>query len=129
MWRFSLYVNKHLRYELVYQGWSMLCFTCHVLSSDFWFWVGNRTGGLIDILENKAHFTGSFTLKGSFWYFMMSCSLWFIQACIYLLFLVSFPRLKYSISVVADKGLKKALFTSSRLKKGEVLYLETHSKR
>ncbi|KAL3369685.1 hypothetical protein AABB24_010172 [Solanum stoloniferum] len=39
------------------------------------------------------------------------------------------PWLKYSISVVADKGLKKALFTSSRLKKGEVLYLETHSKR
>ncbi|KAJ8540222.1 hypothetical protein K7X08_030141 [Anisodus acutangulus] len=39
------------------------------------------------------------------------------------------PWLKYSISVVADKGLKKTLFTSSRLKRGEVLYLETHSKR
>lgn len=39
------------------------------------------------------------------------------------------PWLKYSISVVADKGLKKPLYTSARLKKGEVLYLETHSKR
>ncbi|GAB4855777.1 hypothetical protein Ancab_024422 [Ancistrocladus abbreviatus] len=39
------------------------------------------------------------------------------------------PWLKYSISVVADKGLKKPLFTSARLKKGEVLYLETHSCR
>ncbi|XP_031099053.1 uncharacterized protein LOC116003010 [Ipomoea triloba] len=39
------------------------------------------------------------------------------------------PWLKYSISVVADKGLKKPLFTSSRLKKGEVLYLETHTRR
>ncbi|KAK9162092.1 hypothetical protein Syun_002994 [Stephania yunnanensis] len=36
-------------------------------------------------------------------------------------------RIKYSISVVADKGLKKPLYTSARLKKGEVLYLETHS--
>ncbi|XP_051140373.1 uncharacterized protein LOC127257893 [Andrographis paniculata] len=39
------------------------------------------------------------------------------------------PWLKYSISVVADKGLKKSLFTSARLKKGEVLYVETHSRR
>ncbi|KAJ0984183.1 hypothetical protein J5N97_002539 [Dioscorea zingiberensis] len=39
------------------------------------------------------------------------------------------PWLKYSISVVADKGLKKPLHTSARLKKGEVLYLETHFKR
>ncbi|KAL3524600.1 hypothetical protein ACH5RR_012972 [Cinchona calisaya] len=39
------------------------------------------------------------------------------------------PWLKYSVSVVADKGLKKPLYTSSRLKKGEVLYLETHSCR
>ncbi|KAG2300786.1 hypothetical protein Bca52824_037258 [Brassica carinata] len=39
------------------------------------------------------------------------------------------PWIKYSISVVADKGLKKPLFTSARLKKGEVLYLETHSSR
>jgi len=38
-------------------------------------------------------------------------------------------RIKYSISIVADKGLKKPLFTSARLKKGEVLYLETHSCR
>ncbi|CAL0321088.1 unnamed protein product [Lupinus luteus] len=36
------------------------------------------------------------------------------------------PWIKYSISVVADKGLKKPLYTSARLKKGEVLYLETH---
>ncbi|XP_019452366.1 PREDICTED: uncharacterized protein LOC109354365 [Lupinus angustifolius] len=36
------------------------------------------------------------------------------------------PWIKYSISVVADKGLKKLLYTSARLKKGEVLYLETH---
>ncbi|CAN1342668.1 hypothetical protein LINPERPRIM_LOCUS39536 [Linum perenne] len=39
------------------------------------------------------------------------------------------PWIKYSISVVADKGLKKSLYTSARLKKGEVLYLETHSCR
>ncbi|KAG5377162.1 hypothetical protein IGI04_041758 [Brassica rapa subsp. trilocularis] len=39
------------------------------------------------------------------------------------------PWIKYSISAVADKGLKKPLFTSARLKKGEVLYLETHSSR
>ncbi|KAL2236242.1 UNVERIFIED_CONTAM: Transcriptional regulatory protein rxt3 [Sesamum indicum] len=38
------------------------------------------------------------------------------------------PWLKYSISAVADKGLKKSLFTSARLKKGEVLYVETHSR-
>ena len=38
-------------------------------------------------------------------------------------------RIKYSISIVADKGLKKPLYTSARLKKGEVLYLETHSCR
>jgi hypothetical protein len=41
-----------------------------------------------------------------------------------------FPfRLKYSISIVADKGFKKSLYTSARLKKGEVIYLETHFKR
>ncbi|CAO2836541.1 unnamed protein product [Amaranthus hypochondriacus] len=39
------------------------------------------------------------------------------------------PWIKYSISVVADKGLKKPLYTSARLKKGEVLYLETHTRR
>ncbi|XP_039132050.1 uncharacterized protein LOC120268859 isoform X1 [Dioscorea cayenensis subsp. rotundata] len=39
------------------------------------------------------------------------------------------PWLKYSISAVADKGLKKPFHTSARLKKGEVLYLETHFKR
>ncbi|CAA0839288.1 Unknown protein [Striga hermonthica] len=39
------------------------------------------------------------------------------------------PWLKYSISAVADKGLKKSQFTSARLKKGEVLYVETHSRR
>ncbi|KAL3633196.1 hypothetical protein CASFOL_022958 [Castilleja foliolosa] len=39
------------------------------------------------------------------------------------------PWLKYSISAVADKGLKKSLFTYARLKKGEVLYVETHSRR
>ncbi|KAG1368085.1 hypothetical protein COCNU_14G005530 [Cocos nucifera] len=39
------------------------------------------------------------------------------------------PWLKYSISIVADKGLKKPLYTSARLKKGEVLYLETHYNR
>ncbi|KAA8522644.1 hypothetical protein F0562_012995 [Nyssa sinensis] len=39
------------------------------------------------------------------------------------------PWIKYSISIVADKGLKKPLYTSARLKKGEVLYLETHSRR
>ncbi|XP_004495444.1 uncharacterized protein [Cicer arietinum] len=39
------------------------------------------------------------------------------------------PWIKYSISIVADKGLKKPLYTSARLKKGEVLYLETHTSR
>lgn len=47
---------------------------------------------------------------------------------IYFMFLNCF-RLKYSIGMVADKGLKKAAFTSARLKKGEVLYLETHKNR
>lgn len=39
------------------------------------------------------------------------------------------PWIKYSISIVADKGLKRPLYTSARLKKGEVLYLESHSCR
>ncbi|CAD6265570.1 unnamed protein product [Miscanthus lutarioriparius] len=39
------------------------------------------------------------------------------------------PWLKYSISIVADKGLKKSLYTSARLKKGEVIYLETQFNR
>ncbi|XP_014513739.1 uncharacterized protein LOC106772092 isoform X1 [Vigna radiata var. radiata] len=39
------------------------------------------------------------------------------------------PWIKYSISIVADKGLKRPLYTSARLKKGEVLYLETHLSR
>ncbi|CAA6673598.1 unnamed protein product [Spirodela intermedia] len=39
------------------------------------------------------------------------------------------PWVKYSINFVADKGLKKPLYTSARLKKGEVIYLETHFKR
>lgn len=30
---------------------------------------------------------------------------------------------------MADKGLKKSLYTSARLKKGEVIYLETHYNR
>jgi hypothetical protein len=30
---------------------------------------------------------------------------------------------------VADKGFKKSLYTSARLKKGEVIYLETHFNR
>ncbi|KAL1569470.1 U1 small nuclear ribonucleoprotein 70 kDa-like [Salvia divinorum] len=39
------------------------------------------------------------------------------------------PWLKYSISAVADKGPKRSHFTSTRLKKGEVLYVETHFRR
>nr|XP_043610372.1 uncharacterized protein LOC122582085 [Erigeron canadensis] len=39
------------------------------------------------------------------------------------------PWIKYSISAIADKGLKKPLFTSARLKKGEVLYLESRIRR
>ncbi|KAL8260295.1 hypothetical protein R6Q59_028248 [Mikania micrantha] len=35
------------------------------------------------------------------------------------------PWIKFSISAIADKGLKKPSFTSARLKKGEVLYLES----
>lgn len=43
--------------------------------------------------------------------------------------MLDLDRMKYSITVVADKGLKKPQYTSARLKKGEVLYLETHSIR
>eukprot|EP00249_Psilotum_nudum_P017173 c26193_g1_i1 orf=586-1716(-) len=39
------------------------------------------------------------------------------------------PWMKYSMSIVADKGLKKSQYTSARLKKGEVLYVETHRNR
>eukprot|EP01018_Ginkgo_biloba_P023775 Gb_35031 [translate_table: standard] len=39
------------------------------------------------------------------------------------------PWMKYSISIVADRGLKKSQYTSARLKKGEVLYVETHTNR
>ncbi|XP_042021028.1 uncharacterized protein LOC121768556 [Salvia splendens] len=39
------------------------------------------------------------------------------------------PWLKYSMNAVADKGPKKSHFTSARLKKGEVLYVETHYRR
>ncbi|KAG6737216.1 hypothetical protein POTOM_058729 [Populus tomentosa] len=35
-------------------------------------------------------------------------------------------NIKHSISFVADKGLKKPLYSSARLNKGGVLYLETH---
>jgi hypothetical protein len=38
-------------------------------------------------------------------------------------------RLKYSMSIVADRGLKKSQYTSARLKKGDVLYMETHRHR
>jgi len=38
-------------------------------------------------------------------------------------------RAKYHMSIVADRGLKKSQFTSARLKKGEVLYVETHALR
>ncbi|GAQ81795.1 hypothetical protein KFL_000910150 [Klebsormidium nitens] len=39
------------------------------------------------------------------------------------------PWLKYSLSAVADRGLKPSQFTSSRLKKGDVLYVETQTSR
>ncbi|CAK9189453.1 unnamed protein product [Sphagnum troendelagicum] len=39
------------------------------------------------------------------------------------------PWLKYSMSIVADRGLKKSQYTSARLKKGDVLYMETHRHR
>eukprot|EP00850_Spirogloea_muscicola_P003978 SM000016S01966 [mRNA] locus=s16:971372:975549:- [translate_table: standard] len=39
------------------------------------------------------------------------------------------PWLKYGLSVVADRGLKQSQFTSARLKKGDVLYLESHCTR
>ncbi|KAD3336658.1 hypothetical protein E3N88_32177 [Mikania micrantha] len=39
------------------------------------------------------------------------------------------PWIKFSISAIADKGLKKPSFTSARLKKGEVLYLESPTRR
>ncbi|KAG0551374.1 hypothetical protein BDA96_01G417700 [Sorghum bicolor] len=39
------------------------------------------------------------------------------------------PWLKYNISIVADKGLEKSLYTFARLKKGEVIYLETNFDR
>lgn len=58
-------------------------------------------------------------------YFLHLILLFFTHHKSWLLFI----RIKYSISIVADKGLKKSLYTSARLKKGEVLYLETHSCR
>ncbi|CAA6663391.1 unnamed protein product [Spirodela intermedia] len=39
------------------------------------------------------------------------------------------PWVKYSVNAVSDKGPKKPLYTSARLKKGEVLYVETHVNR
>ncbi|KAL2635097.1 hypothetical protein R1flu_006576 [Riccia fluitans] len=39
------------------------------------------------------------------------------------------PWLKYNMNIVADKGLKKSQYTSARIKKGDVLYVETHSNR
>ncbi|XP_017256793.1 uncharacterized protein LOC108226362 [Daucus carota subsp. sativus] len=39
------------------------------------------------------------------------------------------PWIMYSINAVADRGLEKPLFTSARLKMGEVLYLENHACR
>lgn len=39
------------------------------------------------------------------------------------------PWLKYSMNIVADKGLKKSQYTSARLKKNDVLYVETHFHR
>jgi hypothetical protein len=33
------------------------------------------------------------------------------------------------MSIVADRGLKKSQYTSARLKKGDVLYVETHRHR
>ncbi|KAG0581184.1 hypothetical protein KC19_4G230700 [Ceratodon purpureus] len=39
------------------------------------------------------------------------------------------PWAKYSMSIVADRGLKKSQYTSARLKNGEVLYVETHVHR
>lgn len=39
------------------------------------------------------------------------------------------PWMKYSMSIVADRGLKKSQYTSARLRKGEVLYVETHRNR
>ncbi|XP_020597270.1 uncharacterized protein LOC110037049 [Phalaenopsis equestris] len=39
------------------------------------------------------------------------------------------PWIKYSVSIVADRGMRKPLYTSARLKKGEVLYLETQFNR
>lgn len=38
------------------------------------------------------------------------------------------PWMKYSVSLVADQGFKRSLWTCARLRR-EVLYLETHSKR
>uniref|UniRef100_A0A7I4DEM4 Histone deacetylation protein Rxt3 n=1 Tax=Physcomitrium patens TaxID=3218 RepID=A0A7I4DEM4_PHYPA len=39
------------------------------------------------------------------------------------------PWAKYSMSIVADRGLKNSQYTSARLKKGEVLYVETQTHR
>eukprot|EP00246_Nothoceros_aenigmaticus_P003464 TRINITY_DN14626_c0_g1_i1.p1 TRINITY_DN14626_c0_g1~~TRINITY_DN14626_c0_g1_i1.p1 ORF type:complete len:765 (+),score=161.52 TRINITY_DN14626_c0_g1_i1:436-2730(+) len=39
------------------------------------------------------------------------------------------PWLKYNMNYVADKGLKKSQYTSARLKRGDVLYVETHFNR
>lgn len=55
--------------------------------------------------------------------------IFFIPTLTFSVIVAFYIRMKYSISAVADKGLKKSLFTSARLKKGEVLYVETHSRR
>ncbi|CAI5979782.1 unnamed protein product [Closterium sp. NIES-65] len=39
------------------------------------------------------------------------------------------PWLKYSMAIIADHGLKRPQFTSARLKRAEVLYLETATHR
>lgn len=61
----------------------------------------------------RAHFFCSLfvSLSADSWYSFIS--------------LLSLYRAKYCMNNVADRGLKKSQYTSARLKKGEVLYVET----
>ncbi|KAG0488829.1 hypothetical protein HPP92_007640 [Vanilla planifolia] len=53
----------------------------------------------------------------------------FVQQVPVLYNLCNEPWTKYTVTMVADKGTRKPLYTSTRLKKGDCLYLETHFNR
>lgn len=61
--------------------------------------------------------------------YQLQYSFLFLPVTFPLLLISGLSRLKYSMNAVADKGPKRSHFTSARLKKGEVLYIETHFRR